>query len=49
MRVSIEPPAQRQIEEKKTPYHVFYAVDEDARVLHVLAVWSSMRGEDPPV
>ncbi len=34
---------------RKTPYHVFYAVDDEADTLHVLAVWSAMRGEGPPL
>ncbi len=34
---------------KKTPYRMFYLIDEDAGVLEVDAIWSSMRGEGPPL
>jgi plasmid stabilization system protein ParE len=32
-----------------TPYHVFYEEVVDARELHVLAVWSMMRKQGPPL
>lgn len=32
-----------------TPYHVFYAPKPDRGELRVVAVWSRMRGEGPPL
>ncbi len=30
-----------------TPYYAFFRVDDDARQVDVVSVWSSMRGEGP--
>lgn len=32
---------------RRTPYHLFYAVDDATRTLNVLAVWSGARGMGP--
>ena len=33
----------------KTPYYAFYEVDDDAREVRVVSVWSVMRESGPPV
>ena len=38
----------RRMRLKKTPYHLYYRVDDDNREVEVIAVWSGMRGEGPP-
>jgi hypothetical protein len=34
---------------KKTPYQVYYQVNEEAGEVIVLSVWSAMRGHGPPL
>lgn len=34
---------------RKTPYDVFYEVHDDIQEVHIVAVWSRIRSEDPPV
>ena len=46
-RVYPELPGVRTYPLKGTPYHLFYEINEEAGVIEVVAVWSSMRGEGP--
>jgi plasmid stabilization system protein ParE len=39
----------RRFRLRRTPYHVFYEVDEAGTLVTVLAVWSSMRRTGPPL
>jgi len=34
---------------KKTPYHVYYFIDEAVSEVVVMAVWSAMRRQGPPL
>jgi plasmid stabilization system protein ParE len=42
-------PGVRRYPLKKTPYHVYYRVNEEAGEVIVLSVWSAMRGHGPPL
>jgi plasmid stabilization system protein ParE len=39
----------RRLRLRRTPYHLFYEVDEPGKAVTVLAVWSSMREMGPPL
>ena len=34
---------------RRTEYHVYYLIDESARVVLITAIWSGVRGRRPPV
>jgi plasmid stabilization system protein ParE len=39
----------RRMRLKKTPYHLYYLVNDEEREVLVLAIWSAMRNEGPPL
>lgn len=42
-------PGLRRLRLKKTPYYIYYVHRPEHQDVAVLAVWSAMRGEGPPV
>ncbi|MCK5689452.1 type II toxin-antitoxin system RelE/ParE family toxin [Myxococcota bacterium] len=48
-RIYSKAPQYRTLQLKGTPYALFYRVDEDAEAIWVDGVWSTMRGEGPPL
>lgn len=42
-------PGVRRLLLKKTPYHVYYRVKEEASEVVVLSVWSTVRKHGPPL
>ncbi len=39
----------RRRRHRGTPYYAFYEVDEEATEVRIVAVWSLMRGDGPPL
>lgn len=42
-------PAVRRCPLRKTPYHVYYRVNETTAEVIIMSVWSGMRGRGPPL
>ena len=39
----------RRVRLGKTPYHLYYSIDDEVSEILVLAFWSGMRSEGPPL
>ena len=42
-------PDYRVLRLKGTPYSLYYRIDEDADELTIVAAWSGVRGDEPPL
>ncbi len=39
----------RRIRIGKTPYHLYYSIEDESKEILVLALWSGIRGKGPPL
>ncbi|MFL5345468.1 MAG: type II toxin-antitoxin system RelE/ParE family toxin [Hyalangium sp.] len=42
-------PGLRRLMLPASRYHVYYVHDSEAGIVHVLAIWSAVRGKEPPL